>query len=37
MLFLSLAINWESKRVFNMEPEKLACRALVPLLIPNSR
>ena len=37
MLILSLAINWKSKRVLNIEPEKLAYRAFDPLLIPNSR
>ena len=36
MLILSLMINWKSKRVLNIEPEKPACRALAPLLIPNS-
>ena len=37
MLILSLAINWKSKRVTNIEPEKSACRAVAPLRIPNSR
>ena len=36
MLILSLAINWKSKRVLNIEPEKPACRAFAPLLIPSS-
>ena len=36
MLILTLAINWKSKRVLNIEPKKLAYRAVAALLIPDS-